>query len=56
MPFKVADRYRWIVVLGGHQHIEELRKAPDDELSFHHASNDVSSNIVTERKFNIVDR
>ena len=44
-PFKVADRYRWIVVLGGRQHIEELRKAPDDALSFPEAANDVCSKI-----------
>ncbi|KAI9571035.1 cytochrome P450 [Boletus coccyginus] len=39
-PFKVADRYRWIVVLGGRQHIDELRKAPDDVLSFLDAASD----------------
>ncbi|KAN0094344.1 Cytochrome P450 [Tylopilus felleus] len=32
--FKVVDGYRWIVVLGGREHIEELRKAPEDALSF----------------------
>jgi len=44
-PFKVADRYRWIVVLGGRQHIDELRKAPDNELSFMDAASDVCSKI-----------
>ncbi|KAI9571037.1 cytochrome P450 [Boletus coccyginus] len=39
-PFKVADRYRWIVVLGSRQHIDELRKAPDDVLSFLDAASD----------------
>ncbi|KAG9310147.1 cytochrome P450 [Chiua virens] len=39
-PFKVADRYHWIVVLGSRQHMEELRKAPDDTLSFHEAANE----------------
>ncbi|KAF8552120.1 hypothetical protein OG21DRAFT_1524005 [Imleria badia] len=33
-PFKVTDGSRWIVVLGSRQHIEELRKALDDVLSF----------------------
>ena len=44
-PFKVADRYHWIVVLGNRQHIDELRKAPDDALSFLDAANDVRSEI-----------
>ncbi|KAF8552117.1 hypothetical protein OG21DRAFT_1498653 [Imleria badia] len=31
---KVTNGSRWIVILGGCQHIEELRKAPDVVLSF----------------------
>ncbi|KAI9571788.1 hypothetical protein HD554DRAFT_2169035 [Boletus coccyginus] len=40
VPFKVVDHYRWIVVLGGRQHINELRKAPDDTLLLSDAEND----------------
>lgn len=43
--FKVVDGYRWIVVLGGREHIEELRKAPEDALSFTAEINYVSSKI-----------
>ncbi|KAF9237104.1 cytochrome P450 [Melanogaster broomeanus] len=32
-PFKVSKLYRWMVVVSGRQHLEELRKSPDDELS-----------------------
>ncbi|KIK97710.1 hypothetical protein PAXRUDRAFT_198861 [Paxillus rubicundulus Ve08.2h10] len=39
-PFKVADLYRWTVVVGGPQLVEEVRKASDDELSFAEAAND----------------
>ncbi|KIJ07003.1 hypothetical protein PAXINDRAFT_91095, partial [Paxillus involutus ATCC 200175] len=39
-PFKVADLYRWTVVLSGPQFVEEVRKASDDELSFAEAAND----------------
>ncbi|KAF8844183.1 cytochrome P450 [Paxillus ammoniavirescens] len=39
-PFKVADLYRWTVVVSGLQFVEDLRKAPDDELSFLEATND----------------
>jgi len=37
LPFKVADTWRWVA-----QHIEELRKAPDDALSFNRAMNDTT--------------
>lgn len=43
VPFKVADRYRWIVVLSSRQHMEELRKAPSDQLSFTDEMNEVST-------------
>ncbi|KAF9237107.1 cytochrome P450 [Melanogaster broomeanus] len=40
-PFKVSKLYRWVVVVSGRQHLEELRKAPDDELSFQEATNEM---------------
>ncbi|KIJ66616.1 hypothetical protein HYDPIDRAFT_109704 [Hydnomerulius pinastri MD-312] len=39
-PFKVANLYHWMVIVSGHQLLEELRKAPDDQLSFMEATND----------------
>ena len=42
-PFKVANKYGWMVILSNRKHIEELRKAPDDELSFFQAASDVSN-------------
>lgn len=33
VPFKVAELYRWVVVLSSREHMEELRTAPDDTLS-----------------------
>ncbi|KIJ13791.1 hypothetical protein PAXINDRAFT_80408 [Paxillus involutus ATCC 200175] len=39
-PFKVADLYRWTVVVSGPQFVEDLRKASDDELSFTEAVNE----------------
>ncbi|KAF8844184.1 cytochrome P450 [Paxillus ammoniavirescens] len=39
-PFKVANLYRWTVVVSGLQFVEEVRKASDDELSLLEASND----------------
>ncbi|KAF8844182.1 cytochrome P450 [Paxillus ammoniavirescens] len=39
-PFKVADLYRWTVVVSGPQLVEEVRKASDDELSFAEAANE----------------
>ncbi|KAF8844237.1 cytochrome P450 [Paxillus ammoniavirescens] len=38
--FKVADLYRWTVVVSGPHFLEDVRKAPEDELSFLEASND----------------
>ena len=32
-PFKVAAFFGWIVVLSSHEHIEELRRAPDDTVA-----------------------
>jgi hypothetical protein len=40
-PFKVANGFGWVVVLSNRKHIEELRRAPDDELSFMEAFLDV---------------
>lgn len=48
-PFKVADGSRWIVVLGGREHMEELQKAPEDALSFLDAADDVSSKLYRNR-------
>ncbi|KAG9310148.1 cytochrome P450 [Chiua virens] len=39
-PFKIADRYRWIVFLGNRQHMEEVRNAPDEVLSFNEGANE----------------
>lgn len=36
-PFKVPTMSRWIVVLNGTQHVEDVRKASDDVLSFQKA-------------------
>lgn len=43
VPFKVAELYRWIVVLTTREHVEELRSAPDDALSFREAVHDASN-------------
>jgi hypothetical protein len=32
-PFKVANKYGWMVILSNRKHIEEMRRAPSDELS-----------------------
>ena len=45
-PFKVANRYDWMVILSNRKHIEELRRAPDDELSFMEAFIDVCNCYV----------
>jgi hypothetical protein len=42
-PFKVANMYGWMVILSNRKHIEELRRAPDDELSFMEAASNVSN-------------
>ncbi|KAI9461746.1 cytochrome P450 [Boletus coccyginus] len=39
--FKVPMMDRWMVVLTGPELVEELRKIPDDKLSFDHAMRDV---------------
>ncbi|KAF9237109.1 cytochrome P450 [Melanogaster broomeanus] len=39
-PFKVSNLYRWMVVVNGRKYLEELRKSPDDELSFMEATNE----------------
>ncbi|KAF9236826.1 cytochrome P450 [Melanogaster broomeanus] len=38
--FKVAHPYRWIVIVTGQQHIQEMRNCFDDELSFEVEAND----------------
>ena len=40
-PFKVANKYGWMVILSNRTHIEEIRRAPDDELSLMEAFIDV---------------
>ena len=42
-PFKVANKYGWMIILSNRKHIEELLRAPDDELSFMEASINVSN-------------
>ena len=39
--FKVALYDRWLVVISGRKLIEDLRKRPDDEVSFTEAIEDV---------------
>ena len=41
-PFKVAAFFSWIVVLSDHDHMEELRRAPGDTVSFEEAAVDAS--------------
>lgn len=36
---------RWMVILTGPKLVEELRKIPDDKLSFDHAMRDVRTTI-----------
>ena len=40
--FKVATFNRWIVVVCGAKFVEELRKAPDADVSYAEAVNEVS--------------
>ena len=40
-PFKVANKFGWMVILSDRTHIEEIRRAPDDELSLMEAFIDV---------------
>ncbi|KAF8640809.1 hypothetical protein AX17_000458 [Amanita inopinata Kibby_2008] len=39
--FKVANFNQWIVVVCGTKYIEELRKAPDEDVSFVEAANEI---------------
>lgn len=32
--FKVAQLNHWLVFVGGHQMIDDIRRAPEDQLSF----------------------
>ena len=51
-PFKVAAFFSWIVVLSSHEHIEELRRAPDDTVSLDKAAADASpsfSNMINHQ-------
>ncbi|KAF9237105.1 cytochrome P450 [Melanogaster broomeanus] len=40
-PFRVSNLYHWMVVVSGRQHLEELRKSPDEELSLQEATNEI---------------
>ncbi|KAF8547136.1 hypothetical protein OG21DRAFT_1517623 [Imleria badia] len=40
-PSKVAEKYRWLVILSSREHMDELRRAPDDELSLVDARHNV---------------
>ncbi|KAG8219264.1 cytochrome P450 [Butyriboletus roseoflavus] len=33
-PFKMAELHRWTVILSSREHVEELRRTPEDTLSF----------------------
>ncbi|KAH0837779.1 cytochrome P450 [Lanmaoa asiatica] len=39
-PFKIATLYHWVVIVTKRAHVEELRNARDDELSFVEAVNE----------------
>lgn len=54
-PFKLATVSRWIVVLGGSKHVDEIRKAPEDVLSFRQAvAETMQSRYTLGRKFDDV--
>ncbi|KAH7886354.1 cytochrome P450 [Phlebopus sp. FC_14] len=38
-PFKVANLHKWMVIVSGRQLLEEMRNAPDDQLSFLESAN-----------------
>lgn len=42
-PFKVAAISKWVVVLSGKQHIDDIRRAPDEVLSLVEAIAEVKS-------------
>ena len=48
-PFKVAELNRWTVVLSSRKHVEEMRRTPDDTLSFAEAVNEVSNYFLPVR-------
>jgi len=45
--FKVATISRWVVVLNGKQHMEDIRKAPEDVVSFRQAIAEVMQTKYT---------
>jgi hypothetical protein len=49
--FKVAALDKWILVVSGPQLIDELRKAPEDALSFDSAVTDVRSSSFLSPSF-----
>lgn len=52
--FKVANLNHWLIVVSGPHLIEELRQAPDDELSFSEGINEVGrDNTFLDRDSNI---
>ncbi|KAL4076615.1 cytochrome P450 [Scleroderma yunnanense] len=40
IPFKIPTLYNWIVVVSGNKLLEEVRRAPDEQLSAFEADND----------------
>ena len=47
-PFKVANMFSWMVVIGSHEHVEEFRKAPEDVLSCSESINGASYSLVSQ--------
>lgn len=45
-PYKVAAFDRWLVVVSSREHMEELRRAPEDTLSLIEYANDVSFQLL----------
>ncbi|KAG9311584.1 cytochrome P450 [Chiua virens] len=39
-PFKIAYQHRWVVILNKREHVEQVVKASEDDLSFFHALNE----------------
>lgn len=62
--FKIATLNRWLVVVSGTQHIEELRKAAEDDVSFTAAAHKVgaplfpppSHSTLSTKSFEAVNR
>ncbi|KAF8621411.1 hypothetical protein AX15_007823 [Amanita polypyramis BW_CC] len=46
--FKVSTMTQWMVVVSGPQYIDEIRRAPEEHLSFHEGLIDLTKNIGTK--------